>query len=192
MRDAFYSHPLHPCATQQPLTARLLQGPPGTTCPPSLLQRSTPRSQLQTQRAMFSSTRHLCRVFGCPPGLRPSTPRSSSRTSTHRAIAPFALPRHGPRKEEPPFTDGRFDALASCLVERLRVREGGVVGTLSALKANNPQGDLVQVFRTESPSNTRTTGSQSPRPFNMRTFRLIGAVFLSFNCGSKRCVCSSH
>ena len=46
-----------------------------------------------------------------------------------------------PRKEEPSFTDGRFDALTSCLLERLRVREGGVVDALSALKANNPQED---------------------------------------------------
>ena len=71
------------------------------------------------------------------------------------------MPRHGPRKEEPPFTDGCFDVLASCLLENLRVREGGVVGTLSALKANDPQEDLVvhrselgEAFRAESPRNT--------------------------------------
>ena len=141
---------------------------------------------------MFSSTRHLCRVFGCPPGLRPSTPRSSSRTSTHRAIAPFALPRHGPRKEEPPFTDGRFDALASCLVERLRVREGGLVGALSAPKADDPQEDLVHrserggVFRTESPRNTPVQQDSITSAFNMQAFRLIGAVFLSYNSGPNR------
>ena len=32
---------------------------------------------------------------------------------------PLALPRHGPRKKEPPFMDGHFDALASRLLERL-------------------------------------------------------------------------
>ena len=55
----------------------------------------------------------------------------------------LALLRHGPRKEEPPFTDDRFDALASCILGRLRVREGGVVGTLSVPKVNDPQEDLV-------------------------------------------------
>ena len=51
---------------------------------------------------------------------------------------------HGPREEEPSFTDGRFDALASCLLEGLHVRKGGAVGTLSALEANDSQEDLVR------------------------------------------------
>ena len=71
------------------------------------------------------------------------------------------LPRHGPRKEEPPITDDRSNVLASCLLEGLRVREGGVVGTLSALEANDSQEDSVarrsepsDVLRAEGPRHT--------------------------------------
>ena len=88
---------------------------------------------------------------------------------------------------------GRFDALASCLLERLRVREGGVVGTLSALKSNNPQEGLVvhcselgEVFRTESPRSTPVLQGLNTSAFNTRAFRLIGAVFLSYNSGPNR------
>jgi len=56
------------------------------------------------------------------------------------------------------FTDGRFDALATCYLEGLRVREGGVVSTKSELEANDSQKDLVvsrsklgKVFRSEGP-----------------------------------------
>ena len=55
-----------------------------------------------------SSTRHLCQVFHCPPGLRPSPPAIVHHTGQSRLV----LPRHGPRKEEPPFSNGCFDALA--------------------------------------------------------------------------------
>ena len=71
------------------------------------------------------------------------------------------LPHHAPRKEESPFSDGGFDAPASCLLEGLRVREGRLVATLSALEADDPQEDLVvhrsepgEVLRTESPRHT--------------------------------------
>ena len=54
--------------------------------------------------------------------------------------------------------DGRFDALASCHLEGLRVREDRAVGTLSALEANDPYKDSVvhrsepgEVLGTESP-----------------------------------------
>ena len=70
----------------------------------------------------------------------PALPTGHRREHHPTGQSPLASPRHGPRKEEPPLTDGRFDALASCLVERLRVLEGGVLGALSALKANNPHG----------------------------------------------------
>ena len=37
----------------------------------------------------------------------------------------LALPCHGSRKKEPPPADGRFEALVTCHLEGLRVREGG-------------------------------------------------------------------
>ena len=66
-----------------------------------------------------------------------------------------------PRKEEPPFKGGRFHAPALGLLEGLGVLEGGVVGMLSALEANDSQKDLVvcnselgKVFRAEGPCHT--------------------------------------
>ena len=57
--------------------------------------------------------------------------------------------------------DGRFDGLASCLLEGLRVRKSGVAGALSALEANDSQEDLVvrrsepsEVLRAEGPRHT--------------------------------------
>ena len=91
----------------------------------------------------------------------------------------LASPRHGRRKKEPPFTDdGRSDAPATKErhFEGLRVREGGVVGTNSALAANGSQEGLVvsrskigKVFRPEGPRHTPThapvlQGLNSPRP----------------------------
>ena len=53
-------------------------------------------------------------VLNFPPGL---------------GFSPPVIVSDSPRKYEPPFTDGRFDALATCHLKGLRVREGGVVGT---------------------------------------------------------------
>ena len=68
-----------------------------------------------------------------PPGLGLSPPVTAvhitllgERPSLRRATPPA-------KKSRRFFTDGRFDALASRLLEGLRVREGAVVGTLSAL-----------------------------------------------------------
>ena len=51
---------------------------------------------------------HLCQVLNCPPGLGFPPP----------AIVPnitrLSLPCHAPRKQEPPFTNGRYHALAMC------------------------------------------------------------------------------
>ena len=71
------------------------------------------------------------------------------------------MPCHAPRKEEPPLTDDRFDALALCHLEDLRVREGGMVSTKSVLKGPVSQQDVVvsrskldKVFRPEVPRRT--------------------------------------
>ena len=89
----------HPCATY-PGTVRLLRGPPGTTRPPFLLQRSTLRSLLQTPTGNVPSTLRwlktpMYQVFSCKPGLRPSPPviaanisRLGNRPLCYRATAP--------------------------------------------------------------------------------------------------------
>ena len=68
------------------------------------------------------------------------------------------------------MTGGRFGALPSCILEGLCVREGGVVGTLFVLEANDSEQDAVcrselgQVFRAGGPHHAPVqTGSQSPR-----------------------------
>ena len=64
---------------------------------------------------------------------------------------------YNPREEELSFTDDRYDALASCLLESFRVRKGGVVNTLSAVDADDSPENLVrrseprQVLRAEGP-----------------------------------------
>ena len=84
----------------------------------------------------------------------PALPTGHRREHHRPGYSPLGLPRHGPRNEEPPFTDGRLDALASCFLKRLREREGGVVGTLSALKANNPQEGALLLYEIRSISAT--------------------------------------
>ena len=73
----------------------------------------------------------------------------------------LALPNHAPRNEEPPFTNGPFDALETCRLECLRVREGNIVSTKSALEANGSQQDMVvsrsklgKVFRSDGSRHT--------------------------------------
>ena len=85
MRGAAYSAMPHPRAIS-PRTIRPLEGPPGTTSRPLLLQWTTERSHFQTPRGGCSvdpsvawntlrpSTLHLCRVLNCPPGLGFSPP----------------------------------------------------------------------------------------------------------------------
>ena len=80
---------------------------------------------------------------------------------------------HDPREEKPSFTDGRFDALASCLLEGLRVRKDGVVGALSTLEANDLQEELVvhrsgpsEVWRAEGPRHTAV--QQSPNDLSLQ------------------------
>ena len=116
----------------------------------------------------------------------PALPTGHRREHTrpgYRASC-FAVPQP-PQRRATPFTDGRFDAFASCLLERLRVRDGGVVGALSAMKSTMTcrlqeylvhLSKLGEVFRTESPHNTsiRTTGPQTPRPSTCKASDLSG------------------
>ena len=84
------------------------------------------------------------------PTLRLST-RSPALPTGHlpehhpSGQSPLVLLCHGPREEEPSFAGGRFDALALCLLEGLRVRKGGVVGRLSALEVVE-EGDIDSRF----------------------------------------------
>jgi len=61
--------------------------------------------------------------------------------ATHSSL--LALPCNGPRKKKPRFKGDRLDALATCHLEGLRIREGGVLSTQSALEATASQEDLV-------------------------------------------------
>ena len=99
--------------------------------------------------------------------MDPSVARNSlrfrlcSRTLPGWVIAVcFAVARL-PQKKKTPFADECSNALATCHLESLRVREGGVVGTKSAPQANDSQEDLVgrsrpgkKVYRTEGPRHT--------------------------------------
>ena len=66
--------------------------------------------------------------------------------------------------------DGRFDALASCLLEGLHVLKGGVAGTPSAVEADDSQEDSVVrrseprgVLRAEGPRQTHVQQSLNYR-----------------------------
>ena len=103
---------------------------------------------------------HLCRVLNCLPSLGCSPP-AFVPTDARLGSRSLLLPRHGPRRKEPPLTDGRFDALATCHLQGLRVREGRVVGMKSTLEAIDSQESLVmsrsklgKVFRSEGPRHT--------------------------------------
>ena len=96
----------------------------------------------------LNALRSLCQLFGCPPGLRPSPPVIFPTITCQGKKSSLVSSCHGHREEEPSLTDGRFDALGSCLLEGLRVRKGDVVGMLSALETNDSQEDLV-VCRSE-------------------------------------------
>ena len=103
--------------------------------------------------ALRSSTRLLRQVFDCPPGLGPSPPVIVANI-TRLGIRPLFWYAMASAMES-----RRLRVIVSMLSHR--VREGGVVGTLSALEAINSQEDLVvrhselgKVFRTEGPSHT--------------------------------------
>lgn len=90
--------------------------------------------------------------------------QATSRTSFDWVIAPrFPEPLLPQRKNA--VKDGPFDALGLGLVKDVSVREGGVIGTLSALEDNDSQEDFVvrrlelgDVFRAEGPRYTPVQG----------------------------------
>ena len=69
--------------------------------------------------------------------------RSSSQPSPDWVIALCVAARRPPQRRAPVLQMAVADALASCLLKGLRVREGRVVDTLSALEAENAQEDSV-------------------------------------------------
>ena len=100
---------------------------------------------------------------------------------------------HARRKEEPPFTHGRFDSLARCHHEGLPVQEGGLASRKSALEAIDSLKDLVvsrsklgKVFRSEGPRLTPVQQVLITSAFSIRTLRLRGAVVLWYNSGPNR------
>ena len=86
--------------------------------------------------------------------------RPPAPTSSDWVIARCFAVYHSPSEEEPPFPDGRFDALAFRLLEGLGVREaGGVVCTTLEAK-DRPKdfevrfSELVTVSRVEGTRHT--------------------------------------
>ena len=121
-------------------------------------------------------------VLNCPSG---SPHHPSPRTLPPTGLSLLALPCYGSSEKELPFTNDRFDALATCHREGLRVGEGGVVGTRS-LEANDSQEGLavsraklvklpVRGVHVKYPYSRVSVTSA----FTIRTFRLSGAVVLS-------------
>ena len=151
---------------------------------------TTPKNNLKccgdllvASNALRLSSKHLCQLFGCPPGLWSSPPVIFPSFIRLRSRPSF-LSCHGAREEMRSFTDGRLDALASCILEGLRLRMGCVGGTLSAPEANTSQEDLV-VHRSEPSKVLRAkvhpySNVSITSAFSVRTLRR-GAVVLSYN-----------
>ena len=84
--------------------------------------------------------------------------------------SPLVFPCHCLSEEEPPFPDGRFDALAFLLLEGLGVREVGVVGTTLEAKGSPEDfevrlSELVTVNRVEGPRHTDVQQGLNPLGF---------------------------
>ena len=131
------------------------EGPPvPLRSPPFLLHFATARSHLRTPtgsgplgaskhsgRQLLYPGRRLRQVFDWPPGpgptpriIVPNITRLGNRPSFCRATVPAKKSRRLPMAVSMPSLR---------LLEAVRVREGGVVGTLSALEADDSQEDLV-------------------------------------------------
>ena len=171
----------------------MLRGPRDTTCPPSYAatvhtSASIPKTNLEcsvdpsvASNALRSSSRPLCQLFGYRPGLRPS-PRVIFPSMTRLGNRPSFCRASAPAKKSRRLR--MIIALASCLLEGLRARKDCVVGTLSALEANDSQEDLVmrrsepsEVLRAESLHHTAE--SQLPRP---SAYINVLTQFCSTNC----------
>ena len=134
MGGAGHSTLPHPRATS-PWTVRLI---PGVPLPRFCSVGHSAVSTSNTKGASYvdlsvapsslrSSTMNLCNVFNRQPGLvfcRTAIVAKMTRLG-NRSL----LPCHAPAKKEPIFTDGRFDAVATCHPEGHRVRDGEMVST---------------------------------------------------------------
>ena len=131
------------------------------------------------RNALRSSTKHLCRVFGCPPGLRPSPPviiANITRLGNHPLLCRTTAPAKKSR---------RLRLVVSMLSHRVFLSAFAyervfAVGTLSVLKANNPTGGLwwctVQSLAKCSTPRVHVTHPHNrvsaTAAFNMRILRL--------------------
>ena len=69
-----------------------------------------PRNNFRRQLGLYVNPSFVYLISGSPH-------RSVWRTPSATGRSPLVSLPHGTRKEETPYTDGRFDALASCLIE---------------------------------------------------------------------------
>ena len=108
-----------------PLARRLTCNGPHLDLHPKITVESSV-DPLVAKNALRSSSRHLCQLF-------PSITHLCDRPSYCRATTPA--------NKIPRLADGRFDAFVSSLLDRLRVPNCVVVGTLPALDPNDSQED---------------------------------------------------
>ena len=140
------------------------------------------------QNTLRSSTRHRCQFLSCPPGFRPSPPVivvNITLLGNHPLLCRATPPEKKNRRLRircshivssgvPSYTRG-WCSRHAIRAERQRP-SGGLGGALCGTWRSGPH--------RESAYHIRTT--ESHPAFNMRTFRLIGAVFLSYNSGPNR------
>ena len=110
-----------------------------TTCHSAVSTSNTHNGAVPWTPRRFETLRYEANIYYCTIYAKSSIFRRVSGPPHRSSIPRFPAPH--PLKE-PPLADGRFDALAPRLLERLRVREGGVVGTLQGLEANDSPGGL--------------------------------------------------
>ena len=87
---------------------------------------------LVAQNSLRTSIMHLCQVLNCLPSLQVLP---TSHCPDHYPTGCAAVPRPPPRRAA--VNGWSFRCSCNCHLESLRVREGGVVSTNSALEAND-------------------------------------------------------